>query len=219
MRIRESTPADRKLAGEMARLHRLSFPDYMLSKMGYPFMKAIYRSYLESPESGVIIAENDDGSLAGLLSYMDSTVNIPARVVNRRKLLFWVSALIVSLRDPSGYEKMKRFYRKCSEPHHAAHSRKHLELGSFCLYPGLRGKGTGTEMLEHVKNMTDYHTFDYVGLTTASDDNDRVNLFYLRCGFMPTGIITLPDRRKMTVYQYSPEGVTYKAVETVSMYE
>ena len=51
MIIRETNPGDLKLVKEMARLHLNTFPDYFLSMLGFPFMKAIYREYIERTTS------------------------------------------------------------------------------------------------------------------------------------------------------------------------
>ena len=210
MIIREINPVDRKLIGEMARLHRDSFPDYFLSMLGLPFMKAIYREYLENPSAGIVIAE-EDGKLVGLLSYMDSTSQVPVNVINNRPVLFLCSAFSLILRKPSLYKNIKRLHESCRKEKTRVRTRKYIELGSFCLYPELRGNGTGTEMLERVKSMTDYNTYDCVSLTTASDDNDRINLFYMKRGFVPTGMVTMPEGKCMTIYEYSPHPTKHRS--------
>ena len=214
MIIRETNPGDLKLVNEMARLHLSTFPDYFLSMLGLPFMKAVYREYIEDPNAGIVIAE-EDGNLVGLLSYMDGTSQVPVNVINSRPLLFLYSAARLILRKPSLYRNVKNYYESCKKAKSKVYSRKFIELGSFALYPHLRGNGTGTKMLDYIKAMPDYNTCDCVSLTTASDDNDRVNLFYLKRGFVPVGMVTMPEGKCMTIYQYSPNPTKYRSAGVI----
>ena len=109
MIIRETNPGDLKRVSEMARLHLSTFPDYFLSMLGLPFMKAVYREYIEDPNAGIVIAE-EDGNLVGLLSYMDGTSQVPVNVINSHPLLFLYSAARLILRKPSLYRNVKKLY-------------------------------------------------------------------------------------------------------------
>ena len=71
-------------------------------------------------------------------------------------------------------------------------------------------------MLDYIKAMPDYNTCDCVSLTTASDDNDRVNLFYLKRGFVPVGMVTMPEGKCMTIYQYSPNPTKYRSAGVIT---
>lgn len=137
MIIRETNPGDLKRVSEMARLHLSTFPDYFLSMLGLPFMKAIYREYIEDPNAGIVIAE-DNGHLVGLLSYMDGTSQVPVNVINSRPLLFLYSAARLILRKPSLYKDVKKVYASCKKAKSKVHSRKYIQVGSFALYPHLR---------------------------------------------------------------------------------
>ena len=114
MIIRETNPGDLKRVSEMARLHLSTFPDYFLSMLGLPFMKAVYREYIEDPNAGIVIAE-EDGNLVGLLSYMDGTSQVPVNVINSRPLLFLYSAARLILRKPSLYRNVKKYYESCKK--------------------------------------------------------------------------------------------------------
>ena len=68
MTIRQLYQKDKRLIGELAKLHKKAFPDFFLTQLGLPFLRTLYRGYLDDPESGIIVAV-ENRKLAGFIAY------------------------------------------------------------------------------------------------------------------------------------------------------
>ena len=66
--IRELGTVDDKYITALSKLHMAAFPEFFLTQLGLPFLKSLYRGYMEDENSGIIVAEIG-GCPVGFIAY------------------------------------------------------------------------------------------------------------------------------------------------------
>ena len=82
---------------------------------------------------------------------------------------------------------------------------KYVELASICVEPTLNGKGIGTRLIDYLKSITDFDTYEYINLETDADHNDPANQFYIKNDFILQRQYVTAEGRRMNEYRFVPE--------------
>ena len=80
-----------------------------------------------------------------------------------------------------------------------------MELASICVNPKAEGRGIGSQLIDKLKDITDFAIYSYINLETDACDNDAVNKFYMKNGFKLARSYVTPEERKMNEYRYYGE--------------
>ncbi len=198
MQIRELQ--DEKKINEIADLHKKAFPEFFLTKLGEPFLKTLYKGYLDDNDSGIIIAV-DKERILGIIAYSNDYSNFYRNLIKHKIFQFgWCSFLAV-LRHPAFAKRLIGAFKKGES---VERTEKYVELASICVDPKESGRGIGSELLHYLQSRVDYSTYAYINLETDAENNERANRFYINNGFTLYREYTTAEGRKMNEYHFRP---------------
>lgn len=200
MNIRELKPEDENLIDIIANLHQRAFPEFFLTQLGLPFLKTLYKGYLDDADSGIIIAE-DQGTIKGFIAYSNDYPRFYKGLIKTKIIQFAWCSFLAAIRHPSFAKRLIGALKKSESVKKAE---KYVELASICTDPAEERHGIGSALLDYLINRVDFNVFAYISLETDADKNDRVNRFYQRNGFVLAGQYITPEGRKMNEYHYTP---------------
>ncbi len=200
MEIRELTVDDKDLINRIASLHQQAFPGFFLTQLGRPFLKTLYKGYLDDGESGIIVAEEDE-ELKGFIAYSNDYPKFYKGLIKNKIIQFAWCSFLATIRHPSFAKRLMGAFKKSDS---VVKTEKYVELASICTDPAAEGQGIGTSLINALISKVNFSTYAYINLETDADGNDRVNKFYQRNGFVLAGQYTTPEGRKMNEYHYTP---------------
>ena len=199
--IRKLDNADDKYITTLAKLHMTAFPKFFLTQLGLPFLKTLYRGYMEDENSGILVAEIN-GKLAGFIAYSNEYSKFYKGLLKRHLIRFAACSLLAVIRHPSFCKRLLGAFRKSDE---VKKEDAYVELASICVHPKAGGKGIGSRLIDKLKDITVFTAYKYINLETDACDNDAVNNFYLRNGFQLARSYVTAEGRKMNEYRYYGE--------------
>lgn len=186
---------------KISKLHMVAFSDFFLTQLGLPFLKTLYKGYLEDDNSGIIVAEIN-GKLAGFIAYSNEYSKFYKGLLKRRLIQFAFCSLLAVIRHPSFFKRLLGAFRKSDD---AKKEEPYVELASICVNPKAEGRGIGSKLIDKLKDITDFAIYSYINLETDACDNDSVNKFYMKNGFKLARSYVTPEERKMNEYRYYGE--------------
>ena len=193
--------ADTDYILKISKLHMFAFPDFFLTQLGLPFLKTLYRGYLEDDNSGIIVAEIN-GKLAGFIAYSNEYSEFYKGLLKRRLIQFAFCSLLAVIRHPFFLKRLLGAFRKSDD---AKKEEPYVELASICVNPKTEGRGIGSKLIDKLKELTDFTMYEYINLETDACDNDVVNKFYMKNGFQLARNYVTAEGRKMNEYRYYGE--------------
>ena len=196
--IRELNKEDKKIVNEIAVLHKKSFPSFFLTQLGTPFLRTLYRGYLEDEYSGIIVAENDE-KLVGVIAYSKNYPGFFKGLIKKHLIEFAFFAASASIRHPSFTKRILGAFKKSES---VVKDERYVELASICVDPEVGNNGIGTKLIDYLKRIVDFKQYAYINLETDAMDNDGVNLFYLNNGFALERTFVTAEGRNMNEYRY-----------------
>ena len=172
-----------------------------MTQLGTPFLKTLYKGYVEDDNSGILVAELD-GKIAGFIAYSNEYSNFYKNLLKRYLVPFAFCSLLAVLRHPSFGKRLLGALKKSDD---VKKDRPYVELASICVNPKLGNKGIGSKLIQHLKNITDFTVYSYINLETDACRNDAVNQFYVKNGFQLIRSYVTAEGRKMNEYRYYGE--------------
>ena len=182
----------------IAVLHKKAFPTFFLTQLGTPFLRTLYRCYLEDEYSGIILAEEND-NVVGFVAYSKDYPKFFKGLIKRHLLKFAFCSLGAAIKHPSFIRRLLGAFKKSNS---VTKDEKYVELASICVDPCVESKGIGTKLIDYLKSTVDFNTYAYINLETDAEDNDKANCFYIKNGFKLERAFTTPEGRKMNEYRY-----------------
>lgn len=186
---------------KISKLHMAAFPDFFLTQLGLPFLKTLYKGYMEDDNSGIIVAEIN-GKLAGFIAYSNEYSKFYKGLLKRRLIQFAFCSLLAVIRHPSFFKRLLGAFRKSDD---VKREESYVELASICVKPKAEGRGIGSKLIDKLKGLTDFTMYEYINLETDACDNDAVNKFYMKNGFQLARNYVTAEGRKMNEYRYYGE--------------
>lgn len=199
--IRELDNVDNKYITTLSKLHMVAFPDFFLTQLGLPFLKTLYKGYMEDENSGIIVAEAN-GKLAGFIAYSNEYSRFYKGLLKRHLIRFAFCSLLTVIRHPSFCKRLLGAFKKSEE---VKKEEAYVELASICVNPKVGSKGIGSKLIDKLKEITDFTVYKYINLETDACDNDAVNKFYIKNGFQLARSYVTAERRNMNEYRYYGE--------------
>ena len=196
--IKELIKADRKFVNYIVALHERAFPSFFLTQLGQAFLRTLYLGYLEDPDSGIIMAE-ENGMLVGFIAYSNDYPNFYKRLIKNHLWEFALYSAGAAIRHPSFTKRLLNAFRKSES---VEKKEKYVELASICVDPKIENKGVGTQLVDYLKSIVDFSNFEYINLETDAENNDAANKFYMKNGFILTREFITSEGRKMNEYRY-----------------
>ena len=191
---------DEKKINEIALLHKKAFPEFFLTQLGLPFLKTLYKGYLDDNDSGIIVAEDGD-KIIGFIAYSYDYPNFYRNLIKHRIIQFgWCSFLAV-LRRPAFFKRLLGAFKKSES---VVKAERYVELASICVEPEASGQGFGSALIDYLKAIVDFGFFAYISLETDAEHNESANRFYINNGFTLYREYTTPEGRRMNEYHFRP---------------
>ena len=179
-------------------LHLDAFPDFFLTNLGKSFISLLYRCYVEDKESGIIVAK-DEEEIVGFIAYSNDYPAFYKNLIRKHCMKFALCSLGALVKHPSFSKRLLGAFRKSDD---VKKEEKYVEIASICVDPKKSKKGTGTLLMEYIKNDVDFDTYAYINLETDADNNDGVNKFYVKNSFKLERTYTTREGRRMNEYRY-----------------
>jgi GNAT superfamily N-acetyltransferase len=179
----------------LARLHLAAFPGFFLTSLGPGFLRLLYAGFTREPDGICIVAE-DQGEIVGFAAGTTTPDAFFRRLLRRQGWRFALAAIPGLLRNP-GFVARKclgaLFYRG-EQPTGLANA---ALLSSLAVSPACGGKGIGQQLVHAFATAARQQGCSALYLTTDETDNDRVNCFYAKCGFVLRDTFKRPGNRTM----------------------
>jgi glycosyltransferase involved in cell wall biosynthesis/ribosomal protein S18 acetylase RimI-like enzyme len=192
--IRPATPAD---LPAIVDIHRESFRNFFLTRLGPDFLLRYYRLVLSYP-AGIVLVSGHPTSIAGFAcGFVDPATFY--RLMWRTRLAFAAPVLSSLVRHPSLVTKVIDGVRRIQAPPVEWPPRS-CELSSIAVAPEHSGNGFGKALiaafLAHAQSMDARRIY----LTTDAEGNDAANDFYRSAGFQQTRRFVQGEGRWMNEY-------------------
>lgn len=190
----------------MAVLHKNAFPNFFLTQLGLPFLRTLYKGYLDDLDSGIIIAmdETKKDTILGFIAYSNNYPRFYKGLIKHKIIKFAWCSFLATLRHPSFTKRLLGAFKKSDS---VVKTEKYVELASICTDPRCEGKGIGTELINHLKIITNFEEYAYINLETDAENNEKANFFYEKNGFKLVRQYTTAEGRVMNEYRFCPEGI------------
>jgi len=196
--IRElNNPAKSQLA-RITKLHMRAFPYFFLTQLGFSFLNTLYTGYAENAESGIIIAEKK-GKILGFIAYSKDYSSFYKELIKHHIIKFAICSFGAAVRHPSYVKRLLGAFKKSDS---VMKAERYVELASICVDPRIECKGIGTALIDYLKEIVDFKEFEYINLETDANENDAVNKFYLKNGFILSRQYVTAEGRRMNEYQF-----------------
>jgi ribosomal protein S18 acetylase RimI-like enzyme len=182
---------------QVVRVHMESFPGYFLSFLGRGFLRLLYASIRRDPE-GVMFVAMAGGRVVGIVAAVEHQAGFYRRLL-LRKWAFAITTLAAVLKKPIIAPRLLRALDKPAEANKAAAEACILSLA---VSPRFRENGAGEKLVRAACGELAARGAATVCLSTDGEDNDRVNLFYQRLGFLISRTYVTPEGRVMNEYLF-----------------
>ncbi|MCP4589556.1 MAG: GNAT family N-acetyltransferase [bacterium] len=187
--------------GEAVELHMHAFPDFFLTFLGRSFLRQMYLAYADDPGTIALVANAGAGDqVIGAVVGPLEPASFFRRTLLRRWWRFGLAAVGAVVRHPGIVPRMLRAVRyRGDAPEDGA---QRALLASIAVGPASQGLGVGKHLTQAFLEQARSAGAPGVYLTTDADDNDAVNTFYRRRGWVLEGSFATPENRRMHRYTW-----------------
>ncbi len=188
---------DRGDVRELARLHKDAFPGFFLSRLGEPFLVQFYAGFLGDPSSVTVVAHTNVGTLLGAVVGTSEPVGFFSRLVRQKAFGFAVASLRALARQPAAAIRLARALTYRGDGKDRSDG---ALLSSIFVDPHLQSSGVGSLLMRAWEVAAAEHGARTAFLTTDAADNDSVNTFYARRGWLLVETYVTREGRAMNRY-------------------
>lgn len=182
---------------DVVRVHLASFPGFFLSFLGPHFLSLYYSGVCTAPEGIAFVYLNSEGRPAGFVAGTSNPRGFYSRLLKRDWLKFALASVGAVVRKPS---VISRIARGLFHPGGNPIGDDVAGLFSIGVLPELQGTGAGKKLVQAFLETARERGCKRVFLTTDGDDNEAVNTFYEKLGFMVERQYVTPEGRRMNEY-------------------
>lgn len=189
---------DKSVVNEVVKIHMATFQGFFLTFLGKGFLKQLYQGYMEHDKSNLIVAKDKD-YIAGFIAYSSDISGLYKFLIKKKIILFAWYSLIAFIKKPKILFRLISAFSKSEE---VKRDEKYIELASIGVKPDQKGNGIGTTMIDYLKEKVDFNIYKYISLETDAENNENVNKFYKKNGFVLARTYKTKQGRKMNEYRY-----------------
>ena len=182
---------------QVVTVHLASFPGFFLSSLGPKFLGHFYRGVVDASEGIAFVYLNEAQLPAGFVAGTANPQGFYKRLLKRDWLKFSFASVGTLLRNPGA---VKRIARGLLHPGQNPVGDDVAGLFSIGVLPELQGTGAGKKLVQAFLDEAAKRGCKRVFLTTDRDDNEPVNHFYEKLGFVVEREYTTPEGRNMNEY-------------------
>lgn len=197
--IRKIDNQEKSIIADVVNIHMATFQGFFLTFMGQGFLRQMYRSYCEHQASDLLVAFDDGGAAIGFLAYSSNMSGLYKYMIKKKLLYFASYSLGAFFRKPKVFMRLIRAFLK---PGETKREEAYVELASIGVKPDIKSRGVGSQLIDHLKENVDFSIYAYITLETDAVDNEGVNHFYQKNGFVLERVFETREGRKMNEYRY-----------------
>jgi len=188
----------------LAAIHLRSFPGFFLSSLGPRFLSLFYERLIDGAE--IVLVATQAGRTIGFAAGSTTPAGFYGRLLRRDGLRFAFASVPALLRKPAIAPRLVRALTKPAEEAHRPDG--YATLMSIGVEPDVLKTGVGRRLLDRFVAAAAARGARGVDLTTDRDDNDSVNSFYVRNGFVLRRAFVTPEGRRMNEYEFAIDGAS-----------
>jgi len=188
---------------EIVGAHLIAFPGFFLSRLGFGFLRQLYRVFVSDPDGICLVAERciDGGKLriVGFVAGATAPEALFRRALISRGFVFALCASVAVLHSPIAVGKRlfaALWYRGEKPPSISSAAL----LSSVAVVPDAQHCGIGRALMYGFCDAARASGSHCVYLITDRDRNEAVNSFYGSLGFKVFATTTRQDGRTMSTY-------------------
>ena len=188
---------------EIVKIHINAFPNFFLTSLGSDLLFELYRSFLETENSGIYISKIDS-KVVGFLAFTEKSTPIYYNILKKHFFSFSLKLFKKFLKNPFSFFKLLyKFKKKLSLKKEEKRTLlKKIRIESIAVEPNYFNKKIGKELIDFLKKNIDFEKFDLIELETDAKNNEKTNYFYQKNEFIKVEEITVDGNRVMNIYHY-----------------
>jgi ribosomal protein S18 acetylase RimI-like enzyme len=194
----EIVPMTLEHVNDVVDIHYQSFYGYFLTFLGRDFLSQLYRSIVKDP-SGIALVAVFEKRIVGFVAGTDHPADFYRRLLRNRWWRFGIAALPAIIKEP---RSISRLLRALSMPKQVTAEQGRGTLMSIAVLPSEQKKGIGKPLVNAFLAEATERNLKQVDLLTDKKNNDDVNAFYVRQGFLCLRSFVTPEGREMNEYIY-----------------
>ncbi|MFN4034308.1 MAG: GNAT family N-acetyltransferase [Fimbriimonadales bacterium] len=200
----EATPLTLRPVSErdleaIVRVHQQAFKGFLMTELGPRFLRGYYRAVLEYAQPIFLVAERE-GQLLGFVAGFANPPRFYAHL-RQRKLALAGAAASHLLWRPRLWRRALSSLRRAENLSIESDAPHLAELASLAVAPNTQGRGVGKQLVQAFVSAAQQLGMREVALTTDAHDNDAVNAFYQKLGFVCTRQFWHTPQRLMNEYR------------------
>jgi ribosomal protein S18 acetylase RimI-like enzyme len=192
--IQKMTPSD---VDQVVQTHLQSFPNFFLSELGPKFLSLFYRAVCADQSGIALVGLDQTGRVAGFAAGTSNPRGFYTRLLRKQWLKFAAASVTAVLKKPA---IIGRLLGALNHPGENPDGSEVAGLYSIGISPEAQGQGWGGKLLSEFIKTAKAKGCRKVFLTTDRDQNEKVNAFYRKNGFMAKRQFVTPQGRRMNEY-------------------
>ncbi|MDR1001836.1 MAG: GNAT family N-acetyltransferase [Oscillospiraceae bacterium] len=189
----------RQFAKEAASIHVRTFTGFFLTFLGEGFLTRLYEGFAKHSDSCLILAVEEE-KVVGFLACSENLSDFYKYLIKTSLIPFAYYSVIAFFKKPSA---LFRLLRALTYPSETKTEEKIFEISSIGVLPEAKNKGVGSILLRTVQETVNFDKFSCIQLETDRDNNDAVNNFYKKNGFVLHETYETPEGRRMNRLRYT----------------
>ncbi|MEI6809439.1 MAG: GNAT family N-acetyltransferase [bacterium] len=179
-------------------LHIRAFPGFFLSVLGHRVLREFYRSFCFDSSGVALVAEDVNPSrIVGVVAGPVVPEGYFRRLLANRWWAFCLACASAVVRNP---RIVPRLWRALSYRGAPPDDRPRALLSSIAVSPEARNRGFGLLLVNAWVDAVRMRGATGCYLTTDAENNNAVNRFYERAGWMRQGSFKTLEGRRMNMY-------------------
>lgn len=189
---------DTEYVNQIVDIHIRTFTGFFLTFLGRGFLRQLYKGFITHNESDIIGAFEGD-KLIGFAAYSKNISGFYKYLIKRSLFPFAWYSFLAFFKKPGIMFRLLRAFTYSKE---SKREELYIELSSIGVLPEAKGKGVGSALISELKKEFKACEYQYIKLETDKLNNDSVNAFYLKNGFVLDHSYVTPEGREMNEYRY-----------------
>jgi ribosomal protein S18 acetylase RimI-like enzyme len=179
-------------------VHESAFPGFLLTSLGRPFLSAMYRGFVAEPGGILLVAEQPDSRIVGLLAGTSLPAHFFRTLRRRHGFAMGIGAIPGLLRHPVRVgERLWAAVRYRGD--RPASLPGYWLLSSLGIAAGHSGSGIGAALTGEFCERARREGAPGVYLLTDQDDNEAALRFYTKREFVHHAEQVRPDGRRLLI--------------------
>lgn len=184
--------------GTVVDMHLLAFPDFFLSFLGKKFLQVYYNAIVRHENAIKIVLINKSEVIGFVVGSMNPS-GFYSSLIKEDKFAFAWASIPAVIKNPLSIPRILRAFLK---PKQTSCDSSASELTSLAVSPQHHRHGYGELLVAEFVKLCKEKSGSSITLTTDAVDNDTVNNFYTKAGFVLARSFITPEKRLMNEYLY-----------------